>query len=144
MATPANPNEALGQRLLTDEGLKEKLGIRMTPNKPRKNDGGGSTKPYLVFFKIGGGGNGDLGGKSGLQGHAYRLLAYATTDKEAEEILALVSDRLAGNRRKGVEPWIDKANGVHACLPADDADADTDDDGDQYSGQTYTLWFCPQ
>lgn len=140
MPLPRNATEAIGQRLVSDDAIKGIVRQGIYPNHPAPD----TPKPYLVFFKLSGGGNSDLGGKSGLQAYNFRFEFYAETDEEAEEIRRAVLDRLCGNRKKSIAPWRDMPSGVQGCFPVDDADIDVDDAGNKVAGQTVTLWFCPQ
>lgn len=142
MAKPKNPTDAIGERLRAHVKLATRAKDRISPNKPDQ-EANGTTRPYVYFFKIGGGGNTDLDGASHLQSYTYRVAVLASRDEEAEELLGYAREALVGDRAQGIPPWRDLANGIHGCFPADDADADTDDDGEQFSGQSFRLWFSP-
>lgn len=137
------PSEPLWERLNSCQELRAIVGNRIKPNKPTPGEEE-SQKPYVTFWRITGGGAYDLGGRSGLQNYMFRIEFHADTDKQAEVIREIVLDRLCGNAKRNIEPWVDRSQGVQGCFAADDADADTDDDGQQISGQTFSLWFCPQ
>lgn len=140
MPVYVNPNEAMADRLLTDLAIRLVVDNRITPNKPMQE----GVKPYIVFFKLGGGGETDLAGERKLRVFDYRLEFHADTDAVTEALRELCLDRLCGNSRKSIAVWRDTTNGVQGCFPVDDADADTLDDGTQIAGQTVRLWFCPQ
>lgn len=137
------PSEPLYNRLITDAAITAIVKDRIKPNQPTQGFDG-AKKPYISFWRITGGGNKDLTGRSGLQNYFFRIEFHAETDDEAEVLRELVLNRLCGNPRKGIAAWIDRTQGVLGCFAQDDADADTDDDGFQISGQTVSLHFCPQ
>lgn len=142
MAKPKNAGEAINARLLSGEYVAAIVGTRVTPNKPTQGSEG--VKPYLCHYRLTGGGASTLEDSCKLQRYLYRLEFYCETDGAAEELRKACLDRLCGNSRESIAPWVDKASGVHTCRPVDDADADTLDDGSQVAGQTVSIWFCPQ
>lgn len=137
------PGEALWVRMTTDADLQEIVGNRIKPNKPTPGEDT-ARKPYISFWRVTGGGNTNLSERSGLQNYYYRFEFHADTDDESELLRELTLNRLCGNPRQAIAPWIDRAQGVQACFAVDDADVDTDDDGFQIGGQTVSLHFCPQ
>lgn len=140
---PVNSGEALAQRLLTGEDVKALVGTRITPNKPTQGESF-NVKPYLCFWKVGGGGESNLAGRTRLQSYQWRIEFHAETDEQAEKLREVVLDRLAGNPRNGIPVWRDLESGVHVCKVVDDADAEVREDGSQIAGQTFSIWFCPQ
>lgn len=136
MSAPTTPGEAIAGRLLSGApDVAALVGSRIFPSKPTQDAQG----DYVVYFRTGGGGNTALGGRIGLQAYEMRVECYARTAGSADAILAAVVARLAGP-----PAWRDRPNGVQGCFPVGDADEQVLDDGDQVSGQTFSLWFKPQ
>lgn len=133
-------SEAIAQRLLNHTPLSDLVATRITPNFPQQEPDG----DYLVFFRTGGGGNTNFDGRCGLQEFMYQLEAYAASDEVAEKILSAAVERLCGNQRKGILPWVDRDNGVQGCFNNADASNDIRADGTMVLGQTVTIFFCPQ
>lgn len=141
MARPRNSTEAIAGRLLF--GAPEIAAVvqdRITPNMPTQE----GQKPYVAFWRISGGGTTLLSESPRLNNYLYRVECYAETDAEAESLMDMVADRLAGNGRKGILPWVDRLNGIQCCRPAGDRDTDTLGAESISAGQTFSLWFCPQ
>jgi len=128
----ATPIEAIAGRLLATSALTALVGSRSYPSKPTDN----AALPYVVFYKQSGGDGINLAAVKGTRNYDIRVDVYSTTEEEAEEILEAVAGRLDG--------WQDRPNGVQGCFARGDADEQTQDDGSQVSGQTYSLWFNPQ
>lgn len=137
---PKNATEAIAQRLFTENAVTAIVGNRITPNKPLAE----GLKPYLCFYRLGGGGGRNLAEVNRLQNGFYRIEFYCDTEEQTEALREVVIDRLCGNPRKGIPPWADRASGVQSCRPVDDADADTQEDGSQIAGQTVSIWFACQ
>lgn len=134
MANPTTPAEAIAGRLLADDAaaLAALVGDRIWPNKPTQDP----ACPYVTFFRSGGGDGVRLDGATSLNPAEVRVEAVAETQGEADAVMAAVAERLAG--------WRDRSIGVQGCFPAGDRDEQTNDDGRQVSGQSFTLWFKPQ
>lgn len=140
MPIPKTSEEAIAQRLLTEPTLTRLVGNRITPNIPEQEPEG----DYLVFRLVLGGGGTLLDGRPGLQNYFYRLDAFAASDERAREIMEAAVNRLCGNRKLALSPYRDLTHGVQGCFPAPDLDADTEDAVKTSSGQTVSIWFCPQ
>lgn|GEM_PF-4130224 len=128
----ASPITVISGRLKEAGPLTALIQNRSYPSKPTDN----CPLPYVVYLRVSGGDGMNLGGPRRLSQHDIRVEAYAETEQQAEEVLDAVRDQLHG--------WRDRTIGVQGCFAQGDADESTEDDGNQVSGQTFSLHFCPQ
>lgn len=133
MPNPTTPAEAIAGRLTEpNTDLAGLVDTRVYPNKPTQEPSG----DYVTFYRSGGGDGSTLGGANGLKSSEIRVEAVAPTQAVAESILDAVAVLLDG--------WRDRSIGVQGCFAVGDRDEDTQDDGRQVAGQTYSLHFKPQ
>lgn len=131
MPAPANAIDAVIGRLL-HVSVTAIAGDRVKPSKPTQDD----SLPYVSVFRSSGNEGLNLGEVRRVRQNDIRCDAWARNQKEAQNLLAAIVARLDG--------WADKPNGVHGCFAQGDANEQTNDDGDQISGQTFSVWFAPQ
>lgn len=131
MPAPENAIDAVIGRLL-HASVAALVLDRVKPSKPTQDD----LLPCISVYRSSGNDGTNLAAVRRLRQNDIRVDAWARNQKEAQAVLAVAVDRLDG--------WSDKPNGVHACLAQGDADEQTNDDGDQISGQTFSVWFAPQ
>lgn len=144
MAKPRNSTEAIAARLITEApAIFAIVGNRITPNAPTQEESQ-LQRPYVAFWRISGGGTILLTESPRLSNYQYRVECVADTDAVAELLMDAVADRLFGNSRSAIAPWVDRTNGIQCCRPASDRDSDQREDGSLTTGQTLSLWFCPQ
>lgn len=128
----ATPVQAISTRLRATAAVTALVVQRVYPGKPPLN----SLWPYVVVYKVGGGGGIHLGGMNQTQFYLVRVDVYAQTTDEAEAILEEVVTALGG--------WKDLTENVAGCFPEDDNDEQVADEGAeafQVSGQTFKIAF---
>ena len=130
---PANEIQAVAGRLAeSGTPLISLVQDRTYPSKPKDN----AALPYVVFYRQSGGDGANLSGQRATRQYEIRVDAYATSQEQADEVLAAVFDRL--------HCWRDRDAGVQGCFARGDADEQVLGDGNFVSGQTFALTFNPQ